>query len=182
MNLRFHPVIEGTYGIRSSAPEFLERMKQRVGVGLLSGQPHRRSNYVITHDGPTHLHIHAADWWTALNVGLNEFDLQAPEPGLVGYRVRYWRWASYVLGLSAVLGVIGVALLLLTDVRSYISEHQAQMIPGLTVEQNLLVAWGMAVFWGFIWPWLLIRLHQRPVRRLVERLISEVDGGGAPAP
>lgn len=172
-------MVEGTCSIRSSAPEFLEHMRQRVAKGLLSGQPHRRSNYVITQAGATHLHIHAADWLTALNVGLNEFDLQVREPALVSYRVRYWRWANYVLSLSAGLGVIGVALLLLTDVRSYIAEQPARMIPGPTIDQNLLIVWGMVLFWGFIWPWLLIRLHQRPVRRLVERLISEVDGGGA---
>jgi hypothetical protein len=47
--------------------------------------------------------------------GLNEVDLETPEPGLVGYRVRCWRWAGYVVGLAAVLGVIGMSLLLLAD-------------------------------------------------------------------
>jgi len=49
------------------------------------------------------------------------------------------------------------------------------MIPGLSTEQNLLIAWSMVLFWGFVWPWLLIHLHQRPLRRLLERVISEVD-------
>jgi hypothetical protein len=51
------------------------------------------------------------------------------------------------------------------------------MIPGLSIEQHVLVAWAMVVFWGFVWPWLLIALHKRPLRRLIERLIAEVDAG-----
>jgi hypothetical protein len=55
------------------------------------------------------------------------------------------------------------------------------MIPGLSVEQNLLIAWVMVLFWGFIWPWVLISLHKRPLHRLIARLIAEVDAGVAPA-
>jgi hypothetical protein len=33
----------------------------------------------------------------------------------------------------------------------------------------------MVLFWGFVWPWLLVALHKRPVRRLLERIIAEVD-------
>ena len=60
------------------------------------------------------------------NAGLNELELRFPKPGSVQYRVRYWRWASFTLGLSGILGLVGV-------------------------------------------------LHKRPLRRLVARLISEVD-------
>jgi hypothetical protein len=49
------------------------------------------------------------------------------------------------------------------------------MLPSLSVDQNLLVAWFMVLFWGLVWPWLLIPMHKRPLRRLVVRLITEVD-------
>ena len=89
--------------------------------------------------------------------------------------MRFWRWASFALGLSGIFGLVGVVLLLALDVRGYIARHEATMLPGLSVDQNLFVAWAMVVFWGFAWPWLLIALHKRPLRRLVARLISEVD-------
>ncbi len=176
--MSLQPTVEGACPIRSAAPEFRGRMKQRVAAGLLSGRPQRRSNYVVAQEQPGALHIRAADWPTALAVGLNELELDLSGPGVVRYRVRYWRWAAYCLGLCGSLGLVGLVLLLFTDVRSYIARHEMHMIPGLSVEQNLLVAWGMALFWGFAWPWLLIRLHRRPLQRLIERLISEVDAGG----
>ena len=170
-----NPQIEGTVAIRSTAPEFLGTFRGRVKAGLLTGRPHPRSNYRLGESGPDHLAVHAADWWTAVNVGLNEVELQVPERGLVRYRVRYWRWVRFALALGGVLGMIGIALLLSLDVRAYIARHPTSMLPGLSVGQNLLLAWFMVFFWGFVWPWLLIPMHKRPLRGLVVRLITEVD-------
>lgn len=168
------PQTEGTVQIRSSAAQFLEAFRRRVAAGLLSGRPHPRSNYVIAEGASDRLRVRAADWWTAFNVGLNELELE-PRPGVVHYRVRYWRWAGYALGLGAMLGLIGVSLLLAFDVRGYIASHAASQIPGLSIDQNVAITWSMVLFWGFVWPWLLIALHKRPLRRLIARLISEVD-------
>src|SRR2546422_8398842 len=63
------PQIEGTVPIRSSAAQFVQAFHYRVAAGLLVGQPHPRSNYRVAEAGPGQLRIHAADWWTAINVG-----------------------------------------------------------------------------------------------------------------
>ena len=146
-----------------------------MAAGLLAGQQQARSHYIVSDVGPTHITIHAAGWPTAFNVGLNELALQLLQRGSVHYQVRYWRWARYALALGAVLGVVGVMLLLSLDVRGYIGRHSTSRLPGLTVDQNLAIAWFMVLFWGFVWPWLLIPMHKRPLRGLVERLIREVD-------
>jgi hypothetical protein len=175
------PHIEGTARIQSQPDEFLRAFEHRVQAGLLTGYPHSRSVYRAFHVGRGHLHVSAATWWTAANVGLNELDLVVAEPGAVHYRVWYWRWARFVLILSGTLGAIGLVLLQVLDVRGYIARHMSTMISGLTVDQNLQVAWSMVLFWGFIAPWLLIAFHKRPVRRLVARLIAEVDRSPRPS-
>jgi hypothetical protein len=174
------PEIEGNVSIRSPAERFLQAFRQRVTAGLLTGRPHPRSNYVVSEASPGHLEVRAADWWTAINVGLNRLELWHLQPSVIRYNVRYWRWAQYALGLSGGLGVAGLVMLLSLDVRAYIARHRNSMVPGLSIDQNLLIAWLMVLFWGFIWPWLLISLHKRPLRRLVTRLIAEVDAGAAP--
>jgi hypothetical protein len=173
------PEIRGATRIRSAPAEFLQAFRHRVSSGLLSGRPHPRSNYVITQAGPDRLQFRAADWWTALNVGLNEVELQ-PEQGTVHYHIRYFRWAKYVLALSGGLGLVGIILLLATDARGYIARSPG-MPPGLTVDQYLFFAWAMVVFWGFVWPLLLIVLHKRPLHRLITRLITEVDARSSSA-
>jgi hypothetical protein len=169
------PLIEGTVPIRSTPDQFVKGFRERVTAGLLSGKPHPRSNYQVTDANSTRLRVRAADWWTALNVGLNEMEFQFPRQGVLQYRVRYWRWAGYVIGLSGVLGVVGLILLLTLDVRGYIDRQGVGWFRGLSTDQNLALAWAMVLFWGFVWPWLLIAFHKGPVRRLVVRLVSEVD-------
>ena len=175
----FNPQTQGAVPIRSTAPEFLEAFRQRISTGLLTGRPHPRSNYRMSATGPDRLAVHAVDWWTAINVGLNELELR-PHPGSVRYRVRYWRWLQFGLALCGMLGLIGIVLLVSLDVRGYIEQHSASRVPGLSVEQNLLVAWFMVLFWGFVWPWLLVPIHKRPLRELVERIITEVDARVTP--
>jgi hypothetical protein len=175
----FDAEIEGALPIRSTVQRFVQAFRQRVSAGLLTGRPHPRSNYRLdetaSHD---HLVVRAADWRTAINVGLNELELRVPQHGLVHYRVRYWRWASYALALSGILGFVGVMLLLTLDVHGYIARHSTARFPGLSIDHTVLVAWAMILFWGFVWPWLLIALHKRPLRRLVGRIVNEVDAVG----
>jgi hypothetical protein len=83
------------------------------------------------------------------------------------------------VGLCGVIGLTGVVLLLATDARAYMEETVVPRAPGLTADQNLAIAWSMALFWGFIWPWILVALHKRPLRALVTGLISEVDARAA---
>jgi hypothetical protein len=169
------PSIAGAVPIRASAVQFVGAFQQRVAAGLLMGHPHPRSNYRVISAGADELRVCAADWSTAINVGLNDIELRLPRAGSVHYQVRYWRWASYVLGLGGALGLVGLALLLTADVRGYITAHSTARLPGLSVNQNVLVVWAMVLFWGFAWPWLLIALHKRPLHRLIVRLVSEVD-------
>jgi hypothetical protein len=68
-------------------------------------------------------------------------------------------------------------MLLGVDARGYAARHPDRMIPGLSIDQNLGIAWAMAVFWGFVWPWVLIAVHKRPLGRLVRRLTMEADAG-----
>ena len=113
---------------------------------------------------------------------LNTVVLRYVHPGTIHYRIQYWPWARFALGLSGGIGLIGIILLLGFDVRGYIADHESSMVPGLSIEQNLGIAWLMVLFWGFVWPWLLISMHKRPLRELIARLIAEMDAAGVSAP
>ena len=133
------PQIEGTVSIRSPAESFLRAFRERVTAGLLEGRPHPRCNYVVSEAASGALVVLAGDWWTAINVGLNRVELRHLPPDLIRYDVRYWRWALYALSLSGGLGLVGLAMLLSLDVRGYIARNERSMIPGLSIEQNLVI-------------------------------------------
>jgi hypothetical protein len=168
------PQVAGALPIRSAPEPFQRAFAARVREGLMGARA-ARSNYAVTSDGPGRLVVEAADWSTAIAVGLNWLELRPEATGRVRFHVRYWRWTAYAVGLSAIIGTVGLILLTTLDVRGYIASHERSMVPGLSVDQNLAVAWGMVLFWGFLWPWLLVSLHKPSLRRLVARLVAEVD-------
>lgn len=171
------PKVEGILPLHSSPAAFIRAIRDRVASGLL-GPNVPRSRYAISHSTPDRVRIHAANWQTAINVGLNDLELRFDHGGKLEYRVRYWRWATYVLAVGGILGVIGLVVLVSFDARGYIASHPATQVPGFSIDQHVIIAWMMVLFWGFVWPWLLIALHKRPVQRLVERIVSDVDASG----
>ncbi|HET8579366.1 MAG TPA: hypothetical protein VFL31_00055 [Nitrospiraceae bacterium] len=171
----FFASVEGTATIRAQARAFVAAFVRRIETGLLPHAPRWRCQYRVTREGVDGLRFRAADWWTALNVGLNDVELAVAPDGRVHYAIRYRRWASYALALCGVFGVIFITVFLTFDIRDYIVRHPRSSIPGLSTEQNVAIGWVMALFWGFAWPWILIALHKRPLRRLMDQIVAEVD-------
>jgi hypothetical protein len=68
-----------------------------------------------------------------------------------------------------------IATFLIFDLRGYLQAHRGVESLLLSDDQNVALAWGMAIFWGFAWPWILIALYKRPLRRMMEALIADVD-------
>jgi hypothetical protein len=168
----------GSAAIRSEPRAFVAAFARRVSSGLIPGAAPARNRYAVTREGGDSLQFRAAGWWTAIAVGLNEVELAAAA-GRVRYVVRYPRWATFVLALSDLLGVALLAFFVFFDIREYLATHPASAVPGLSLDQNVALAWAMALFWGFGWPWIVIALHRRPLRRLIEGLIAEVDAAAA---
>ncbi|MGH7469564.1 MAG: hypothetical protein ACRENP_16570 [Longimicrobiales bacterium] len=176
------PLIASTAGtafIRTPAPAFITAFGQRIDQGLLGRTRGRRNAYRVAHSGADRLRFEAANAWTAFNVGLNDVELVVGSSGSVRYSIRYDRWARSAVFYSGILGLILIAFFLGYDVRAYLERHPSAQVPGLSIGQNLAIGWVMAIFWGFVWPWILIVLHRKPLRRLLEQLIAEVDGAAA---
>jgi hypothetical protein len=170
--------VEGSVAIQSDPRAFVAAFARRIETGLFPGAPSKRNQYAVTREGGDRLQFRATNGWTAVAAGLNEVKLAAAG-GRVRYDVRYPRWARSVVAGSALLGLVLIAFFLLYDIRDYLAGHPASTLPGLSLDQNVAMAWAMALFWGFVWPWILIALNRRPLRRLIDELISEVDAAAA---
>jgi hypothetical protein len=167
--------VEGTESIQARPQAFIDAFARRVESGLLRGAMPRRTQYAVTRKSADGLAFRAAGWLTAITVGLNDVDLSVSPPGRAQFTIRYLRWAAFVLASGVAFAVIFSAALLAIDIRSYIAQHAASRVPGLSLDQDVALAWGMGLFWGLVWPWILILLHRQPLRRLMRRLIVEVD-------
>jgi len=173
--MNWKPHFEETLRIQASSAHFIAALRERIRSGLITGQSSSRSNYSIAESTPETIRVRAVGWWTAINIGLNDLNLDLTNPGTVHFRLHYWRWAIYCLVLCFALGTGGALLFLKIDIRDYISNHPDSRFPGLSIDQNLYFAWGSLLFWGLIWPWILIAYHKRSLRRLIVRLVREID-------
>jgi hypothetical protein len=168
------PALAGTAVIHAPVPAFVHAFARRVEGGLHLGAAPARSRYEVTEAGPDTLRFRADNWLTAISVGLNEVEVSAA-PGRVRYHVQYKRWAGYAVALGAAIGISLIATFLIFDLRGYLQAHRGVESLLLSDDQNVALAWGMAIFWGFAWPWILIALYKRPLRRMMEALIADVD-------
>ena len=171
--------VTGSARVRSPAALFVAAFARRVEAGLLSPQSSSRNRYAVTARAPDGITFRAVDWRTAINVGLNDVHVAIGGNGTARYSIVYSRWAAYAIGLGGVIGVILIATLLLLDIRSYVEHHPAARFSRLSIDQNVAIAWAMVLFWGFVWPWILIALHRQPLTRLIDRIIAEVDESAA---
>jgi len=169
------PEIEGDLPIHSSNECFIASLRQRVETGLIAGHPGPRQDYEVIQFGQKTIGVRATSWITAINVGLNDLLLDFSESGTVSFQLRYWRWATYCIALCGILGFAGIAMFYAIDIRRYITNHPNARIPGLTIDQNVYLAWGNILFWGFIWPWILVATHKGQLKKLLARIFSEVD-------
>ncbi len=173
----FSPQFSGKIRIKSSGPAFLEKMKARIQSGLLMGRPHPRSRYAVTTHTARELAFRAADMKTAINVGLNDAVLRVATNNEIEYSVTYKRWAAYCVGVGLVIGTALVAMLLWS--RASIALGGNHLAADLSFGGPIVSAlvWANIAFWCLVWPWLLIAMHRPFARKLLDRIISEVDGG-----
>lgn len=180
MGMIFSPSLTGETPIRSRPDAFLSALERRIENGLLTGRPHPRSRYAVTSRAGDRLAFRAANGLTAFNVGLNRVEVVLDAPGRLRYRIEYWTWARYSLALATVIGATLCVIFLSIGLPEYVETHRNQVVPGISAQRNVAIAWGLVLFWGLAWPWILIALHKRPLRRLFERIVAEVDGGPGP--
>lgn len=169
------PSVRGAAAIRARPEAFIGAFARRVDEGLIPGAPAERNRYRLMRNGLQELWLQAVNWRTSIAIGLNTVRLAIEPDGQVRYTIRYPRWASYAVTLCGLIGVSLIAFFLVVDIHGYIERHPRSQLPGLTIEQNVAVGWAMALFWGFAWPWLLILLHRKPLRKQMNRIIAEVD-------
>jgi hypothetical protein len=167
--------VQGTAVVRAQPSAFVAAFARRIETGLFPNTSRARCQYQIVQKTADVIRFRAGNWWTAINVGLNEVELSVGSDGRVRYAIEYPRWARYALALCGGVGVVFVAILLTADLHGYVEGHPESRLPGLSTNQNVAIAWIMALFWGFAWPWILILFHRRPLRRLMTRIVSEVD-------
>jgi hypothetical protein len=160
----FSPVYDGAIDLEVVPDDFVERIARRVRTGLLVPGRRSRANYVVEKQGPDAISFAARGFWTAYNIGLNDVELRREGQKRILFHGSFRRWTLYgvIHGLVIAL-VILVGILALPDYRDEISRTPL----GWPFVGALLV------FFGLVWPWILVALQRRFVPRALERIVRE---------
>lgn len=167
----FRPEFSGTYSPERIRPDFVGALAQRVRSGLFPGASERRNKYKVVNESEGELRFRSEGLLSAITVGCNDvqvlIDLSPDIPGdrpKIHYRATFFNWAAYGVALC---GFIAICLITTASIfgGGYLGDYPAAK----------KVFWIMVVFWGFIWPWILVALQKRPAARFLERLFDEVN-------
>jgi hypothetical protein len=169
---RFQPRYSGCHKPDSLHDDFIQRLAARVSQGLFSMAPASRNRYVVVEQSDTALRFRSDSVLTGINIGLNDVRIQVDHAGgEIQYDVSYWTWAKYSIFLCLGLGV-AMGVMLLTPLFGLYLFPKDQYPPLLIIKVAIIP---MIVFWGLIWPWILIPFHKRPSAKCLTRIIDEVN-------
>ncbi len=159
----FLPRIQGTLEVGRVPEDLVGAIRRRVENGLLQPGVRKRANYVVRRETQGAIDFGAADWWTAVAIGLNEVQVRRLSDGRLAYSITFWRWAGYVIVLGAVIGAALIGSLLFEYVRREVME-----------QGGLVVFLSIVLFWAVVWPWVLIAMHRLVVRKQLERILRQL--------
>jgi hypothetical protein len=163
----FHPSFTGSYKPESFSQDFIEKLTERLRGGLFPTASDRRNRYEIATQSNGFIRFRSVNLLSGINIGLNDVSIQVDrDKKEVSFKVTYWTWAKYSVGLGLIIGCLGIAGRLLLMPESYSS-------PNFEV-----IFWPSILFWCFVWPWLLIAMHRGPARKCLTRILDEVNRQG----
>ncbi|NQT84903.1 hypothetical protein HQ563_17940 [bacterium] len=164
----FRPQFSGTYSPERLRPDFISALAERVRKGLFPRASERRNRYALVNESDKELRFRSEGLLTSINIGWNDVRVQIESPPdsapRVRYEVMYFAWARYSVILCAFLGIAMIASWTLLG-----------EIYGAHRSAAKTIFWVMLIFWGFVWPWILVAIHKRPAAKALERLFEKVN-------
>jgi hypothetical protein len=179
------PTFEGVLEEKDLPADILDRVARRVQTGGFPSAGGRRQNYEVSTseevgvseralgyreaEDTRRLRIVAKDWATRLAIGLNDVELTLEPGGRLSYRVSYREWTRFpmwmAIGFSSLTALVGLII--------YVSGA-----PTGPVHTGGWVGIGSGLFWGGVWPWLLMGIlvsaHKKIAQRVLVQFLGQV--------
>jgi|688.fasta_scaffold26815_8 hypothetical protein len=165
----FSPVTSGIF-IAKLNSNFISELAERVRGGLFPLASKHRNAYEVIAQSHNTLHFRSSNFWTGINIGLNDVFVKLNQADQVEYTIRYWTWTKYVV-------VLGIALFLVGVVAITAGPKILPAVWFVEVKRSPWIGISMLVFWGLLWPWGMVAIHKRSVRRCFEQILDAVNRG-----
>jgi outer membrane protein assembly factor BamB len=167
-----HPSFNGNYEYNSLRNDFIEKLASQTKTGLFPIASRCRNKYDIVAQSEKSLHFRSTSLLTGIHIGLNDVHIQVDEStNRIQYDVTFWTWAKFCVSLS--LGVVFILGFFLTSHLFGLYIFPDFEYPSMFEIEMYIVP--MIIFWGLIWPWILIYRHKKPAAECLIRIFEEVN-------
>ncbi len=161
----FIPRFSGELEFRALPDDLVTTLESRIQEGFLVRGNHARSNYRICSSTNDSITICADDWWTAINVGLNEVRLRREGDRRITFEVSFWRWTGYCVMLGTLIFVVLLSIFVFTDwMEPWLPQNRLETLGSLSI----------GIFFCLCWPWILTEFHKKPAARCLVRILHEI--------
>lgn len=172
----FYPGYSGSYKPESLRSDFIWMLAARVDKGLLPKTSKGRNKYEIVYATENTIRFRAVNFLSGINIGLNDVCIKVDrEAGTIEYNVSFWTWARYCIFLCLGIGLALGVLFLMPLMGLYIFSRS--YYPPLAEIKDW--SFPMVIFWGVIWPWILIIVHKRSAEKYLIKILDDVNNDSA---
>ncbi|GEM_PF-3673916 len=172
MSSFLQPAFSGIHKPESLQKDFIQKLAERINQGFLQIALPKRNRYEILEQTENSIHFHSVNVLTGITIGLNDVNIQVDkESNEIRFTVSYWTWAKFSFILCFSIAFL-VGFFLMTPLFG-IYLFSKESYPSLLTIKTVIIP--MVVFWGVIWPWLLIIMHKGPASKCLCRILDEVN-------
>lgn len=172
----FYPGYNGSYQPESLHGDFIWMLAARVDKGLLPKTSKGRNRYEIVNVTEDAIRFRAVNFLTGINLGLNYVSIKVNrEAGTIHYQVSFWTWARYCIFLCLGIGFALGALFLMPLMGLYLFSRT--YYPSSDEIKDYCIP--MVIFWGLLWPWILIVFHKKSAEKSLLKILEDVNNDSA---
>tara|TARA_B100000614_G_C14280119_1_gene383128 strand:+ start:42 stop:572 length:531 start_codon:yes stop_codon:yes gene_type:complete len=176
MKSTFYPGYSGSYMPESLNEDFIWMLAARIDNGLLPKASNSRNNYEIVNVTDDSIRFRAVNFLTGINIGFNYVSIKINrEAGTINYQVSFWSWARYCIFLCLGIGLALGVLFLMPLMGLYLFSRS--YYPSTEEIKDYCIP--MVIFWGLLWPWILIVIHKRSAEKCLVKILEEVNEDSA---
>ena len=178
MNNPFKPEVSGKWQPDKLSKDIISALTERIrNNGLLAPTASKaRNSYEILESGYDRLHFRSTGLLTSIAIGLNDVNVRIDQmqANTLNYTIKYWTWAKYSIFLCFGILILVPGILYFTQYK--IISQSMNEIPGAVNSIPLFIFLGNALFWGLLWPWILIAIHKKHACRALEHILMQENG------
>lgn len=166
------PSLNGSISVHNIHTDLIDKISKRIKLGLFMSASPRRNRYEITSVSKDAINFKSVSLLTSIYIGLNNVNIRIDaDNNEIYYEFSFWRWACYCILLSLSLTLL-IAFFFLSHLFGIYIFSEIEYPSSFEIYMYIIPS---MVFWGLIWPWILIYRQKKTASKAIELIIHQLN-------